>query len=106
MAFINLLFRSKPIVQIAPLLATPLVPSFMSPMSDFFFKARVLVHVKQPRAACLHARTGPKVKTLVFIFGRALLRVSMRLLGQDPRLVRRLRCEVDHRAGVLDARTV
>jgi hypothetical protein len=41
-----LLFRPKPIVQIASMFAATLVPKFMSALGDLFFEAYIFVHVK------------------------------------------------------------
>src|SRR6266446_9706460 len=59
-----------------------------------------------PAAATKHANARPNAKALVFIMGRAFIRISGGFLGHNLRFLSRLRCVVNHRVGVFNAYAV
>src|SRR5438552_263257 len=59
-----------------------------------------------PAVATKHANVRPNAKALVFIMGRAFMRISGGFLGHNLRFLRGLRCVVDHRVGVFNANAV
>src|SRR5436190_5701770 len=59
-----------------------------------------------PAAATKHANVRPNAKALVFIMGRAFMRISGGFLGHNLRFLSGLRCVVDHRVGVFNANAV
>src|SRR6266550_6421666 len=56
-----------------------------------------------PAVATKHANVRPNAKALVFIMGRAFMRISGGFLGHDLRFLSRLRRVVDHGVGVFNA---
>src|ERR1700730_2456575 len=59
-----------------------------------------------PAAATKYANVRPSAKALVFIIGRAFIRISCGFLGHDLRHFGRLCSVVDHGVGVFNANAV
>ena len=46
MPFVNLSLRLKPVIHVTPMPTSPLMPEVMGPLGDLFFKAEILVNLK------------------------------------------------------------